>query len=148
MTSPTESFARQRVQVSFIISSRWDSIDGQELILENFCLFIPLGDINVGLKDFFTMKMPAALIWSYTESQFQREHFFMFLSFFAFLPQGEIPGFRMLLAFKTELSESGFPYYLFEFLQQLTSKSSAGSKSCNITPRCFFALVALTLIRQ
>lgn len=35
----------------------------------------------------------------------------------------------MLVAFKSELSESGFPYYLFEFLQQLTSKCSTVSKS-------------------
>lgn len=73
------------------------------------------------------MKAPTPLC-NDTQSHSFKEHYFTFLSCFAFLAQGEILVCKMLLASKVNCLGTGFPY-LFEFLQKLTSKCSTGSKA-------------------
>jgi len=61
-TSPRKSFARQIVQISFTASFYWDSMNGLELILQNFLLFVPPGDINIGLRGFVHYENASPLI--------------------------------------------------------------------------------------
>lgn len=93
---------------------------------------------------FFTVKAAAPLC-SDTQRHSFKEHYFTFLSCFAFLAQREILVCKMLLAFNVNCLGTGFPN-LFEFSQKLTSKCSTGSKAvispqgiswlwhCNVDP--------------
>lgn len=133
---PAESFAKAIVQVPLITSFCRDSINGLELLWQ--FSFIPSGN-NIGLVGVFSLWKRHPPPCSDTQSRSFREHYFTFLSCFAFLAQGEILACKMLLAFKVNCLRTGFPY-LFEFSQKLTSKCSTGIKAVISPQGISFAL--------